>query len=689
MAAEKGEEEQRLARLFSQLQAEGEDGEYERGLKTVENILSLVPEDPDALHCKVVCLVQLSKFAEALKLVDSLAGKTKEGRLQFERAYCLYRLERYEESWKIIEALPSDEPRVKELAAQIAYRFEDYGAAASVYSSLVREYSDDYDGERQANYAAAIALSGTKNGEFDADSLREDTMEQCFNKACCYIDTGESGMAEKLLRKSEELCRGSLLEEDYTEEEIETELSVVRVQLGCVLQLHGRGKAALATYAGVLRGKSGDSPHDIIASNNVLVLNNDRDVFDSKKKVKLLANAGTLKKLTQTQKVAILYNRALFALQTNQLEQCRQLVAEMKTTYPDTQQAILAEVGLLNRERKIAQAIELLDAHIKRVSSPPSVLWLTLAQLYSNQGDRATVCSILSSLPSLLSRMWIVSTLVGLYTSLGDTAAAVDTLDRAVSHLSRSTPPHPNHRRVMFYNAQFKLDHDKPQEAAEMLEQLKAAYPGDLRVQARLITAYSKFDSRRAEIEGQSLPKFTGAGKVDVDALEQMPSFRHSQRHQQKPNAAGETTSGGESSGRERDKPHKKRKRKSKLPKSFDPDKKTDPERWLSLRERSYYRKGRKRGFGPLRGSQGMSHASASLTAQLDASRPKPTSMEDTTGVCVCVYIYLVCVSVCECQNEEVVANFHSALVVCKHTFIGTARKPIYSIIHSFPSLFD
>ena len=64
------------------------------------------------------------------------------------------------------------------------------------------------------------------------------------------------------------------------------------------------------------------------------------------------------------------------------------------------------------------------------------------------------------------------------------------------------------------------------------------------------------------------------------------------------------TTSTGESSTRkrpldEKPKPTKKRVRKSKLPKDYDPAKTPDPERWLPLRDRSTYRpkgkKGRKK----------------------------------------------------------------------------------------------
>ncbi|CAI8018757.1 Signal recognition particle subunit SRP72 [Geodia barretti] len=628
------DEEQKLARLFSQLQAAGEDGEYEKGLKTVEKILAIVPGDPDALHCKVVCLVQMSELGEALKLIDSLSRKSvAKGSLLFEKAYCLYRLERYEESRKTLEGLPQSEERVRGLSAQIAYRLEEYGAAGSVYSSLVRECSDDYDGERQANYAAAQALSGNENKSFEIDSLREETMEQCFNKACCLLAAGRGEDAEELLEKSEKLCRESLVEEDYTEEEIEAELSVVRVQLACALQMQGKGKEALAAYANVLRQRSGDSPHDIVASNNILVLNKDRDVFDSKKKVKVLANAGTLKKLIRSQKVVILYNRALFALQMNQLEQCRQLVAEMRSVYPASEQTILAEVGLLNRERKIGQAVELLDFHLKGVPTSTPLLWLTLAQLYGSQGNTAMVCLVLDSLPSLSTHPGVVCTLVALYSSLGKTTPAISVLDRAVSFQTQSpTLSQSLLRSLMFYNAQYKLDHNQPQEAATVLEKLRATYPNDLKVQARLIASYSKFDSRRAETASRSIPKFTGAERVDVDALEQMPSFRHSQRQQMKPNTSSnkQSTGGAEGGGKEKDK-HRKKKRKSKLPKNFDPEKKSDPERWLPMRERSYYRKGRKRGFAPLRGSQGTSHASASLTAQLDASRPKPTPSDDTT----------------------------------------------------------
>ena len=628
------EKEQRLARLYSQLEIAGEDGEYEKGLKIAEKVLALAPEDGDALHCKLVCLVQCSKFVEALKLIDSPASRAarQSGAFHFEKAYCLYRLERYEESKKALQALPSEEERVRELSAQIAYRLEDYERASGMYSSLVKQCSDDFDSERQANYAACLALERCST-ESRVESIREDSMELCFNKACCYLATGKGRQAEEVLRKSEELCRNGLLEDDYTEEEIESELSVVRVQLGCALQMQDKAKEALSTYSAALKLKLGDTSHGIIASNNVLVLNKDRDVFDSKKKVKVLANEGSSKKLTRNQKMVILFNRALFALHTNQLEQCRQLVNSMKSTFPDSEQTILAEIGLLNRERKTGQAAELVTSYLQMHPNATPLLWVTLAQLYNLQGSSTKVCHALQSIPAVSSHIGIVCVLAALQSSSGDTDAASDSLDKAVSYWSQATksPTVVNLlRSLMLFSAHHKLSHEQPQSAAAVLEQVHKDYPTDLKVLARLITAYSKFDSKKAEEASQSLPVFSGGREVNVDLLEQMPSFRHSHRQLQKPK--GTEKLGGGTGGEEKDtakgKKRKKKKCKPKLKKEINPEEKPDPERWLPLRERSYYRKGRKRGFASLRGTQGSSYATSSLTAMLDASKPKTATKD-------------------------------------------------------------
>ena len=70
----------------------------------------------------------------------------------------------------------------------------------------------------------------------------------------------------------------------------------------------------------------------------------------------------------------------------------------------------------------------------------------------------------------------------------------------------------------------------------------------------------------------------------------------------------------------------KKPKRKPRLPKNYDANVPSDPERWLPLRERSYYRRSRRKGVAAtVRGSQGIGAVSAALMNQLDASKPSKT----------------------------------------------------------------
>ena len=635
MAAKGQSQEPSIPRLFTELQLAGDDGEFETGLKIAEKILSLAPEDRDALHCKVVCLLQLSKFQEAVKLIDASSKKAGEKQFRFEKAYCLYRLEKYADSHHLLDSLlhkqPQTEPRVQELLAQVTYRLGRYGESKATYASIVKEYSDDFDTEREANFAAALSLGNEPDDASFLASLRTGSMEQCFNLACCYLALGREEEAESALRQSEELYRKTLQEEDYTEEEMESELAVVRVQLGYALQLQDKGREAMGLYNAVLKQKPSDVSHSVVASNNIIVLNRDRDIFDSKKKAKVLANEGSSKKLTRSQKLSIVYNRCLFALQTNQLEQCRQLVARLKEARQESHLAVLAEVALLNREKKTAACTELLEAHLQAQPFSEILLYATLAQLHLSQGNTSRACAVLHSIPDLPRHLGVVSSLVSLHTSLGAIDAASETLDEAVAwwlKQQRSGPAQQVYLSLSMHSARYKLQRRRYEAAAGVLEQLRSESPSDLLVLAMLISCYSRFDSGQAEELSRTLPTLQGLSPAAVDALEQMPSFRHTRRQLQKP----EENVPEKKELLSRDK-KRKRKRKPRLPKNYDPATEADPERWLPLRERTYYRKGRKKGFSALRGTQGATSASAALTAQLDASKPKSTSHE-ATGRC-------------------------------------------------------
>ena len=362
----------------------GEDGEYSKGLKLTETILSLAPEDSDALHFRVSCLIYLSKFSDALQLLRQLKD------VDFEKAYCLYRLDRLTESHDLLLTLPSS-VCVRDLRAQILYKQGDYSEAAALYNTLCQEVGDDFSSDRDSNRLAAMVTGGVPNG------VSPNTMEQYFNLACCLLECGCYDEAYDSLHKCEGVGRSSLAEEGCSEEEITEELCVVSVQQGYALQMLGRYKEALDHYSIVLKTRPTDVSQTVVASNNIIALRRDKDVFDSKKKMKVLVAEGSSKRLTQNQKLSILYNRALFALGTNQLDTCHDLIGQLESTSPDSPLTTLARAALCARRGRGQEGINVLRQH----KSPGVNVSLSLAQLYLNDGQPHRALEVITAMPQL------------------------------------------------------------------------------------------------------------------------------------------------------------------------------------------------------------------------------------------------------------------------------------------------
>lgn len=155
--------------------------------------------------------------------------------------------------------------------------------------------------------------------------MREHTYELTYNAACRLLAQGSRDdkailvEAEKKLRIAEKMCKEGLEEDGASEEEIENELGIIRVQLGYCLQLQGREKEAHALYTAALKAKPDDIALVAVASNNLVCLNKDQNVFDSKKRMKSATHESLEHKLTSKQRRNIAYNQCLLAFYTDQV----------------------------------------------------------------------------------------------------------------------------------------------------------------------------------------------------------------------------------------------------------------------------------------------------------------------------------------------------------------------------------
>ncbi|GFS58379.1 signal recognition particle subunit SRP72 [Nephila pilipes] len=616
--------------LYSELLRAGDAGEYDKALKTVNKILHDDKEDKKALHCKAVCLIHLSQFEDALKILEKQVSDA-----NFEKAYCFYRLNRIQEAYTSLKSINNPSDREKELLAQVLYRLERYDDCFDVYKDLVKNSEDDFEEERETNLAAVVAnLYSEKGKDFkNAPQLREHTYELCYNSACILISQGEYNLAIEKLKAAEELCKKQIEENDLTEEEVEGELGVIRVQHAYALQMMQKNDRALKLYNLVLKNKPSDVAVVAVASNNVVTINKDQNVFDSKKKIKTATAESLDPKLTTKQRQTISINNCLLLLHTHQIDQCRRSIQAFSEKHPTCGAEVALLMAALHcKEKKVQKAVDVLKEFANSHPDQSLVLSFTLAQLLLAQGHVSQACETLLSMGDTSYSLGVVSALVTLYLSMEDGDAAANALQSAIKWYRKNKSKNSALSTLIQEAAKIELKNGHPQEAAKLLEELRKENPSDLKTIAQLISAYSQFNPDKAKDVSKQLPPVSEiAMNVDVDNLEST-SWIMGAKYIKK-GGKSEPPSGKQDSGDGLIQKKKKRHKKGKLPKNCDPNVDPDPERWLPKRERSTYKKKKdKRGTAIGKGTQGAVAGAEEVSKSSSTTAPSPSASATPTS---------------------------------------------------------
>ncbi|XP_067133039.1 signal recognition particle subunit SRP72 [Centruroides vittatus] len=621
-----------LASLFSELNRSGQNGEYDRALKTVNKILQEVPDDDKALHCKVVCLIHLSDFENAYNLLEKHSTLSE---LQFEKAYCLYRLNRIQEAWSILQNSSQSNDKLKELSAQVLYRLERYDECYEIYKNLIKNSEDDYEEERETNLAAVIANLYAEKGKTikNVPQFQEHIFEICYNGACILLAQDQYAAALKKLHLAEELCKKSLEDDDVPEEEIESELGVIRLfylkdSNGYALQMKGKVDQALKLYNQVLKQRPTDIALAAVASNNVVTINKDQNVFDSKKKMKTATLDGLEYKLNSSQCHTIAINHCLLLLHTNQLEQCKRHLQILEKNFKQKSvDATLIHVALLCREKQVHKAVALLKDFAATNPEQSLTISFTLAQLLLTQGHVSQACDILRSLGEISHKPGVVSALVTLYLSLEDRDTAINVFKESINWYKKNNLQSQEMTILSQQYAEFLLKCGQPEGAAMLLEEMRKSDPHNAKILARLISAYSQFDPIKAKEVSRELPSLGEVSdSVSVDNLE-TTSWSMGTKYVKK-SGKSEPSPTVKTTAAEGLVKKKRKKKKGKLPKSYDPNVDPDPERWLPKRERTAFKRRKdRRGGGVGKGTQG----TVTGSGDMDLSKPVVTTRTTTT----------------------------------------------------------
>ncbi|KAH0608288.1 uncharacterized protein H6S33_002340 [Morchella sextelata] len=591
-----------LESLLKNLTLTDDEADHEEILRHCDGLLSTSKAHPRALHTKIVALLSLDRYDDAIKVIESADGQAVAETATLERAYCLYKLGRLQEAEEAARKAADGGDRnkrgLRHVEAQAAYRSERFVHAAKIYKELADGMTqvDNEDYDLSVNTTAAdaqIIWAGqghlVKSTKPNRGAL--DAFETAFNSACISLARGEYGQALVLLKRSKDLCNAL---EDLSDEEKKLELTPIIAQEVCALINLGRIEDAMARSQELGVSTLTDTALKLIATYNEIAATSRLPDYNPHKSI-IAAETATASAKTTTarpflfQARAIERNDAVIDFQVGKHSSVKAKAAKITQTYPNdpANGVISAAAHAGNVKGKTAEnKVEALwTANPKDIG-----LALTLVQLRIRSknitGAIQTMDKLLSALgPEQRYQPGLVGLLVALYQSQARKKDVKDLLSQASDFWKNTDTPNPT---ILQASGKAQLDSDDSADlraAGELFTSLLSADPTNKFATAGLVASYATIDP--SQITPAHISKLTPVqtliSDIDAAALESLGVAQQSRKRSAEEDAGPKV------------KPKKVKKKKTRLPKDVEPGKAADPERWLPERDRSTYRpKGRK-----------------------------------------------------------------------------------------------
>ncbi|RWW30976.1 hypothetical protein BHE74_00013715 [Ensete ventricosum] len=545
-----------LEDLFAALHHHAQNFEYEQAARVADQVLAIAPGDEDALRCKVVALIKSDAIDKALSTIQ--ASRHLPIQLRF-----------YERRKKRDKKRENPEIR------------HHYPSMIPIHR---RPPSPDVANEEKT---APPSLLVTSNEEkivfFSFEAIRRTRL--------------------RITWYARVIGQEMLMEEDYADDEIETELAPIAVQLAYVHQ--GQTEEAIEAYMSIINRNLSDASSLAVATNNLISLRGTKDVSDRN-----------------------VWKELLIELSYDSL-QAQEVISALPEMFPDSVTPVLLQAALLAREKKVAKAEEVLIQYADKFPDKSRPVLLARAQIAAAAGHFQISVESLSKIPEIQNMPATVATLVSLQQRIGDFGSAAAVLDSAIDWWKNAMTEENKLDLIMQKAAAFKLNHGREEEASQLYEKLVKSH-GNIEALVGLVMTAAHTDLEKAELYEKQLKQLSGLKQLNVESLEKTPGARHVEGTHAVKVEVPEDVKKAKT---------KKRKRKPRYPKGFDPANPgppPDPERWLPKRERSSYRPKRKDKRSQIRGSQGAvvreKHDSVAPATSTSVNGPSSKSGQNTSS---------------------------------------------------------
>ncbi|MCJ1473197.1 Signal recognition particle core component [Lambiella insularis] len=583
--------------------------DHEEVLRACNATLKQSKGDLNTEHVRAVALLNLDRYDEAVHAFEKAGDKLKES-AQLEHAYALYKSGELREAQRVAKLIPGNRG-ARHLEAQASYRLEDFFQAVEIYKSLSNgrdSSAENEESDLRINSSATDAQLEWKREGYLVQKKkieREDleAFETAYNAACGCVARGELGQGEILLRRAEALCSAA---DTLTDDERTAELLPIRVQQLYVLSVLGKNEQAETLASEIALQEVPDlSTRQIAQLNKLTASTKPFNPYLSHRIVHSSSELPKSDRLFGFQKSLVSQNELALDLLSSKFAGVRNFTAKYLADH--TMPSTSSEVNGMSVANAAAHAQNQLGKlGLKSIlplleKRPNDVgLILTIIHLYIVTNNHGSAITVLESFLKRLDESsspddqdvrfapGLVAVMVSLYSIQGRKSHIRTELAKAASYWRHKSKSSPNLLRAAGLSHLSSANPDDQSAAGNIFENLRNDDPKDRFSIAGYVAAYAMTDLSKVKSAAEQLtPIARLTAGVDIDALDAagVPVL---------PSTAGQSA-GKKRAADDSAKLAKKRVRKSKLPKDYDPNKTPDPERWLPLRDRSSYRpKGKK-----------------------------------------------------------------------------------------------
>ncbi|ORY71549.1 uncharacterized protein BCR38DRAFT_330549 [Pseudomassariella vexata] len=601
------------ANLASLLRASSID-DHEEVLKAANAAIKASKSDLEAQHTRVVALLKLDRFEDALRAIAE-GGDKLEQECIVEKTYALYKSGQLSDATKVLESAPLSSRALRHLAAQVAYRAEHFQDAAALYHELSAE-GEGRPGEendlRINTLAANAQLEWNGLGNLVDEKERQpagedlEAFETAYNAACACVARGDLGKASFLLKRARDLCEAG---EDLSEDEKKAELLPIMVQHVYVLARLGKETEAAALQKAITVSEIPEAPTRAVAQHNQMTVGADaRNPFLTQRLMQSATSLSGNDVLFEIQASVLRRNRHALDLQTQKFRgvasSTSTLISKIAAPTASTEIAGLGVINAASHARleagktAITQILPMLEKRPTDVG-----LLLTIIQLYVQTKNLNPALSLLETFLKRLETAstpdhadvrfapGLVAIVVALYRLQGRQNSILTELAKASAHW-RSNQKESATSLLREAGVQLlkSSNSDDLASAGATFESLVSSSRHDTTAIAGLVASFATSDYTKVEPYLQKLTpveRLTAGTDIHglLDSGVASVANTASQSKKRAAEAEPERTA--------------KRRRKRKLPKDYVEGRQPDPERWLPLRDRSTYRpkgkKGKKR----------------------------------------------------------------------------------------------